>query len=410
LESVKLMKPGDSLRAMLLISILVTSTIAAWVTPPDAEAEAVAQTIGQLRSHNPNGMEVSPEVQSLIAELKQRMRSLFINELNRSFTATALDPAIVNVNIVNRLKSVNVVVGPIPAPDPNNSSTDPPYVRPAFGHIEETLLSRSPNNPGVVLLTIKLGLPCGGDISITGLSKGTSDWRSRFVREGNNYASLADAFGEITVDVSRPNQDGSFLAVSAASGTCPSESPITLSLSAIKVGVQPSGVSELFKVNDPQRVQNAVSSGASVLAEPDSFEISFNVTKFLERGHPTRRRTIRFLVVDETLTPTAPLIPDEVRVADFVDEWFALPLNKARPWVGGVAKSIIDCRHDVISGRVGTAATPQILGSTPSCLAGSQIITIGFVGLSETFYVSVGKKNGAGSILGINTVRPTCSP
>jgi len=392
--------------AILLVFLVSVFSISG--TAADPEADAVAQTIVQLRSHDANGMDVSPQVQTLLTQIKQRIRALVLSELNRSSTAAPLDTASARVNIVSRLRSAGVRIGPVPIPTGSPSPSD--YVKPAFGHIEEISLSVPANNPGLVLSLIKFELPCGSDFSLSGFSKANDQWNTSFVREENDYSSVTGAIGELTFQVSVPNQTNDFLVVSAAVGACTQPTPISFTLSAIKVMSQSGLSSELFKTTDPQRVQTALSTRASISTEPDSFEIGFQVAKFLERGQPSRRRTIRFVARDGSLVQTAPRIVDNDRLVEFVDEWMALPLNQASPWVSGIAGSIIACRHDVIRRRAETAATPQFLGLTPSCSPGRQIMAVGFAGLSDTFYISIGLKDGVGTILGVNTTRPNCNP
>jgi hypothetical protein len=353
-------------------------------------------------------MQVSVELQGLMAEMKERVRLLVINELNRTFDTTPLNGTVATTNIVKRLNSINILVGTLPAPS-SSPETSPQYVKPDFGHIQQISFSNAANNPSVVLLVTKLGLPCGNDISVSGLKRISGQWRTLFVREVNDYSLISDAIGDLTLQVSRPGQDGGFLAVSAASGAC-AQPPMALRLSALRVQLDEAFGSELFSSNDTNLIQDAVLSPATISAEPDSFEVSFNVGKFLERGQPTRSKTLRFAVFNQKLVPTAPSIPNEVRMTDFVDEWFALPANKANLWVDGVAKSIIDCRRTIIGNRVGSQTQPQILGVAPSCQPETQVISIGFSGLSDKFYVSVGRKNGVGTIVGLNTRPPVCAP
>jgi len=389
--------------ASTLLLVLLVSVVSISGTPADSEADAVAQTIAQLRGHDASGMDVSPEVQTLLTQIKERMRTLVLSELNKSST-TPLDLTSARANIVSRLRSAGVLIGPVPVPAASPSPSD--YVKPAFGHIEDISLSIPADNSALVLSSINFGLPCGTDSSLSGFSKANDQWNTRFVREANNYPLVTGAIGELTFDVSGPNQTNGFLVVSTAVGACLPPTPISFTLSAIKAVSQAGQFSELFKSTDPQRVQTALSKPASISAEADSFEISFQVAKFLERGQPSRRRTIRFVVKDDSLVQTAPRLVDNDRLVDFVDEWSSLPKDQASPWVSGIASNIIGCRHDVIRER----AAPQFLGLTPSCRPGRQVVTVGFAGSSDRFFISVGLKDGAGTIVGVNTRAPDCSP
>ena len=254
--------------AATLLLVLLVSVVSISGTPADPEADAVAQAIVQLRSHEASDMDVSPEVQTLLTQIKERMRTLVLSELSKSSTSGPLDTTSVRVNIVNRLRGAGVLIGPVPVPTSSPSPSD--YVKPAFGHIEEISLSIPTSNPALVLSSIKFGLPCGTDLSLSGFSKANDQWNTSFVREENRYSTVSGAIGELTFDLSRPNQTNDFLVVSAAVGACMQPAArISFTLSAIKVGSQSGQFSELFKTTDPQRVQTALSSRALISTEPE---------------------------------------------------------------------------------------------------------------------------------------------
>jgi len=392
-----------------ILTICLASALPICEAAADPEADAVAQTIAQLRSHDADGMNVDSDVQTLLREMKQRMRALVLSELDKTSAATPPDTSATTANIANRLRSAGVLIGMVAVPAGSPSPGD--YVKPAFGHIENISLSNTPANPGLVLSLVKFALPCGSDVSLSGFSKDNDRWITRFAREENNYSSVTGAIEELTYGVSSSNQTNSFLVVSTAAGACvQAPPPVRLTLSALKVGPRPDRSSELFKETDQRRTQMALSSGASIVVEPDSFEVGFQVPKFLERGLPNRRKTIRFVINDDALVQTPPRVNGNDRLIEFVDEWAALPGDEARSLATGTAEAIIHCRHEALRQRAATSATPQFRGLIASCRPGRQTVVVGFIGLSETFYVSIGTKDGVGAIVGVNTTRPDCNP
>ncbi len=379
---------------------------------PDAQASAIATTIGDLRKYGQQGASVPAEVQPLLTRLKSEIRALVLNELSKAPRDTALDLKAIRQSVITHLSNVNVIVGQVPAVQNGGAAggapgTAPPaYLRPDFGHIEELSLTVAARNPAVVRLLVRLGIPCGSDTSLTGLIKTNDSWTASFILERNNYPTIIQALGNLVYDISPPDENGVFTVVSTnAALSCQEQSSI-LELSAISVDPGRGKVLELFDANNPERLQkNVVTPKTDILAGFNDFEIKLRVGKFLNRAQPDRLRTLRFEVIDATLLQTAPSMKT-TNITDFIDDWASLPWPIAQKWVKGVAVSLIECRHSIINVAGLSASPPSVIGLPQRC--GEKSFLAVEIPSKGIFFITVNDVNGLASILNVNTTNP-CS-